>query len=190
MSTTYKYSTLQLPRNIRVLHLFPGTSDEPLDCEVLTIDLDDSHCPKFEALSYVWEDREPPFFITCRNEQIRITKNCHEALLHLRHAKKARTLWIDAICIDQSSPTERGQQVDLMGLIYGKANMTIAWIGPSTRQTSSTMFIMRLVAIVEILIFSLVRISYPLYNACREIICFLPRYLNGMLAALPYNLSR
>lgn len=62
----------------------------------------------------------------------RITYNCFFALVHLRHATKQRTLWIDAICIDQSKDeqdtNERNQQIQRMGGLYHKASHAISWL--------------------------------------------------------------
>ena len=37
--------------------------------------------------------------------------------------------FVDAICIDQSSVTERAAEVTLMGQIYEKADAVIVWLG-------------------------------------------------------------
>jgi hypothetical protein len=42
-----------------------------------------------------------------------------------------RTIWVDAICIDQSNPDERSQQVQLMGQIYRNAQRVLVWLGHS-----------------------------------------------------------
>jgi hypothetical protein len=38
-------------------------------------------------------------------------------------------LWIDAICIDQTSVLERNHQVAMMGRIYAEADDVFAWLG-------------------------------------------------------------
>lgn len=38
--------------------------------------------------------------------------------------------FIDAICIDQSNPDERNQQVSMMGSIFGQAETVLIWLGP------------------------------------------------------------
>ena len=43
---------------------------------------------------------------------------------------KARLLWADAICIDQSNLRERGEQVQLMRSIYQQAKEVLVWLGP------------------------------------------------------------
>ena len=39
-------------------------------------------------------------------------------------------LWVDQICIDQSSNKERNHQVAMMGDIYRRATETYMWLGP------------------------------------------------------------
>ncbi|KAH7153758.1 hypothetical protein DER46DRAFT_577590 [Fusarium sp. MPI-SDFR-AT-0072] len=43
-----------------------------------------------------------------------VTKNLHSALLHLRDPERERMLWVDALCINQDDPKERGEQVAKM----------------------------------------------------------------------------
>ncbi|RAR10684.1 HET-domain-containing protein [Stemphylium lycopersici] len=40
-----------------------------------------------------------------------------------------RTLWIDAICIDQANPEERNQQVQMMSRIYTRSANVCIWLG-------------------------------------------------------------
>lgn len=63
--------------------------------------------------------------------------NLVRALRHLRYADRPRTLWIDAICINQYDKTERGRHVARMGSIYALAPRVVAWLGPAT-PTSNT----------------------------------------------------
>ena len=62
---------------------------------------------------------------------IGITHNLAIALRHLRHAKKPRILWIDALCINQDDLPERSAEVLEMGSIYSNARQVIVWLGPS-----------------------------------------------------------
>ncbi len=42
------------------------------------------------------------------------------------------TLWVDTICIDQASNSERSHQIQLLAGIYNDATSVIAWLGPAT----------------------------------------------------------
>ena len=47
----------------------------------------------------------------------------------LRDENNFRFLWVDALCIDQSHNTERGQQVSQMGRVYSNAKDVLMWLG-------------------------------------------------------------
>lgn len=92
----------------------------------------DGNCT-YEALSYVWGSSANPVPLLVgpsRENTISVTQNLATALQHLRDANESRTLWVDAICIDQSNLAERSYQVTLMSDIYRAACQVIAWIGP------------------------------------------------------------
>jgi len=50
-------------------------------------------------------------------------------LQYLRQPSRTRKIWVDAICIDQSSTTERNHQVALMGEVYKLAKRVLIWLG-------------------------------------------------------------
>jgi len=47
-----------------------------------------------------------------------------------------RTLWVDAICINQNDVVERGHQVRLMRDIFSRAKRVVVWLG-SSRQVEN-----------------------------------------------------
>jgi hypothetical protein len=51
------------------------------------------------------------------------------ALRHLRERLGPFTIWIDAICIDQTNHEEKLNQVRLMGSIYSRASIVYVWMG-------------------------------------------------------------
>jgi hypothetical protein len=61
-----------------------------------------------------------------------VTMNLEAALRHLRLQDKPLTLWIDALCIDQSDEIEKSEQLEQMRQIYVQALSVIAWLGPTT----------------------------------------------------------
>jgi hypothetical protein len=106
----------------------------------------------FEALSYVWGVETDLHTITVRNEPsstssdsegeaevrgneaptstIAVRPNLLVALQYLRHLENIRTLWIDAICINQEDLRERSTEVSRMGSIYHNAKRVVIWLGP------------------------------------------------------------
>ncbi|TLD19131.1 hypothetical protein PspLS_09816 [Pyricularia sp. CBS 133598] len=115
---------------IRLLRLFPAAdADSPLQSALLHVDLASKPC--YEALSYAWGE---PVFVQEVNIKgagfIRITENLSLALRRLRLKTEARTLWVDAVCIDQADTAERGHQVTLMQAIFSSCERCLVWMGP------------------------------------------------------------
>lgn len=115
--------------SIRLLQLVPGLEDSPIVCKLL--DAKKTEAPSFEALSYTWRPPKHSCKIQIADSGgfLRITRNLHDALLALRHSQEMRTLWIDAICIDQANIEERGHQVAHMRDIYRRATRVLVWLG-------------------------------------------------------------
>jgi hypothetical protein len=101
--------------------------------------------PQYEALSHSWgkdaaihrvyiKDEDLPSKSSKRYLQIR--SNLESALRHLRYPDRSRTLWIDAICINQGDALERGAQVKRMQKIYQRASLVVLWIGPEQDSSS------------------------------------------------------
>jgi len=134
----YKHKPLSSARCIRVI-ILKGTSrglfkrslpDQPLDIELEEVPLDGN--PSYEALSYTWDGQSPDQPIRCHGRTLKITRNCEIALFRLRNSSKRR-LWVDSICIDQTSASEKSVQVPLMGDIYGKSRKVLLWLGNATK---------------------------------------------------------
>ncbi|CZS98851.1 uncharacterized protein RAG0_07413 [Rhynchosporium agropyri] len=127
----YPYKPLP-PFYIRILEVHPGSSNEPLKCNIRAQHIDsDQH---YEAFSYVWGDPTPAAQIRCIDEtdegDIGIGKGLSKALLAFRFLDKTRHIWVDALCINQRDVAERQSQVRLMGAVYTNAKHVLCWLGP------------------------------------------------------------
>jgi hypothetical protein len=117
------------PTHIRLLHLLPATDiNNPIESRLEAVALDKN--PVYEALSYCWGDSTQLQEIKCNNQGFQVTENLFSALQHLRNEHTERTLWIDAICINQKDLEERQSQVVLMKDIYTKSERVVIWLGP------------------------------------------------------------
>lgn len=114
-------------REIRLATIKPGTQLEPIRCSLSYVSLDDT--PKYEALSYVWGDPSIRISILLDEHPFRVTQNLGLALRFLRLPADDRTLWIDAICVNQDDLDERSAQVLLMKNIYRDAHQVVSWLG-------------------------------------------------------------
>ncbi|KAK3711180.1 hypothetical protein LTR37_009773 [Vermiconidia calcicola] len=74
---------------------------------------------------------------------INITDNLFRALKRLRGHLLSRTLWIDAICINQDDGSEKSSQVQMMGRIYKSATTVLVWLGEYSDPSSSDPWRMR-----------------------------------------------
>ncbi|KAK3319498.1 heterokaryon incompatibility protein-domain-containing protein [Cercophora scortea] len=108
----------------------------------------------YEALSYTWgseADKEtisvesssslsassmPSTDTALRTRRLDITRNLASALRHLRYPDRERTLWIDAISINQGDDSEREQQVWRMTDIYRSAYRVVIWLGAGGQNSS------------------------------------------------------
>jgi hypothetical protein len=126
----FKHQPLDLSKTqIRLFRLLPFTGDHLKG--IITIhDFDD--CPKYKALSYTWGPPSPNREILISNQAFNIRENLWQ-FLDSCHRKPSELfdywLWIDQICIDQSTVGERNHQVRLMAQIYRKASSVLVWLG-------------------------------------------------------------
>ncbi|KAK4460580.1 heterokaryon incompatibility protein-domain-containing protein [Cladorrhinum samala] len=124
--------------SIRLVTLLASPHREsPLRCIILRFPLP-SPTP-YTALSYCWGVQEPTSVLEIRPDvssvhggrSLHIGPNLNTALHHIRDPVMPRTLWIDAICINQADDEEKSQQIPLMTQIYSGAAQVLAWIGES-----------------------------------------------------------
>ena len=155
----YKYLSINGKDQIRLLHLLPGPASAEIRIQIETVTLSADQFPQYEALSYAWGSAETLSSIvvtvdyayesktrghslekivnSSSSRSISVTKNLAEALPYLRDATKPRTLWIDAICIDQSNGKEKGEQVSRMGEIFKSSSRVLVWLGPEMSASSA-----------------------------------------------------
>lgn len=132
-------------KEIRLATISAGVFDDPIHCkltrhELLSDDLG------FEALSYCWGDlKDTDTIFLCHDyfsgdapsardpesdEKIfNVTKTLARALRYLRHTDKERTIWIDALCINQGSIKERNYAVSFMADVYRHASSVTIFLG-------------------------------------------------------------
>ncbi|KAK3385636.1 heterokaryon incompatibility protein-domain-containing protein [Podospora didyma] len=163
------YSPLDPTKNeIRLLQVHKGEAGDDIKCTLSTISLhthydyefkkweDDcdqyaptaersqctTHHPPYEALSYQWgsrhESQSPPT-IAINSILTPVTPNLHSALQQMRHAQRDRTLWVDALCINQADAAEKDSQVQRMAAIYRLAERVLVWLGVASSDSGLAM---------------------------------------------------
>ncbi|KAF2993691.1 hypothetical protein E8E13_001942 [Curvularia kusanoi] len=138
---------------IRLIRLLPGNNEDPIQCEISPYTLKPGRVSgPFDALSYVWGDNQQPGTVHVHNTQqnttrpLLITKNLHAALAQLRDPEISKTLWIDAICINQADLQERASQVRMMAQIYSHAARVVVWLGQSAEDSEAVFNVLLLLA--------------------------------------------
>ncbi|KAF2825955.1 HET-domain-containing protein, partial [Ophiobolus disseminans] len=113
---------------IRVIKLQRGSDDDLLTCDLSVASLDEN--PSYEVLSYVWGDASNTEEIAVGGVSFHATRNLADFLRCLRLPYRERTIWADAICINQSNQEEKSHQIGLMTDIYRHAEEAHVWFGP------------------------------------------------------------
>ncbi|RAK93293.1 hypothetical protein BO79DRAFT_224792 [Aspergillus costaricaensis CBS 115574] len=128
----FQYSPLdQGPFSTRILRLLPSKDRAaPIACQLSNYSLLDDTAQEYDALSYVWgAQTNGQSNISINNQAFSVGKNLHSALLRLRGYEFERTLWVDAICIDQNNMGEKERQIQNMARIYEQARQVVVWLG-------------------------------------------------------------
>ncbi|KAL8787596.1 MAG: hypothetical protein Q9213_002158 [Squamulea squamosa] len=140
-STIAKYNYEPLPaHNIRLLVLFPGSFGDDIHISLFSAELGIYQQPSYEALSYAWGSNDLDHNITVDSgesqQALPITRNLYTALQYLRCSTTQRTLWVDAICINQENAEERNYQVSRMADIYKSTEKVVIWLGPDENDST------------------------------------------------------
>lgn len=124
VASVYVYSPLA-EDHFRVMEI---TSLEPT-ISVLLVDYPDDSPPDYYALSYAWGFEHNTEQILCNGKILRVSPHLHKGLRSVHATSASTRLWIDAICINQTSDKEKSTQVAKMHHIYCKAQGVYVWLG-------------------------------------------------------------
>ncbi|KAI0870537.1 HET-domain-containing protein [Hypoxylon argillaceum] len=103
--------------------------------------------PDYEAVSYRWGSSDLTEEILIDGCRFRVTKAAFNLLLARRSVWRDRTVWIDAICINQEDLQEKSEQVQLMRDIYHRASRVISYPGSDWRYRIAGSFVYQLWAL-------------------------------------------
>ncbi|KAF2761201.1 hypothetical protein EJ05DRAFT_491923 [Pseudovirgaria hyperparasitica] len=143
MMESFIYEPLDSEQHdFRLLTLLGG-DEKQIRCRIshYSLSSDSAISKPYEALSYAWGVTAFVECIEVNDKEFWITENLKTALDVLRHRDKGndRTLWIDAICVNQEDLKECNQQVPMMGEIFEKAEQVIFWLGKATKHARTLM---------------------------------------------------
>ncbi|KAK5027295.1 hypothetical protein LTS07_006896 [Exophiala sideris] len=148
-SSTLSSEEKETNKRYRYLKLEPGVGDAPVTCTITHESFSVSQhlaekglsCPEYWALSYTWGSPSPQRWIEVDGQILDIRDNLWRFLRRVRHQTSSRTLWVDAVCINQDDPVEKTGQVAIMGSIFRCADDVLAWIG---EEADDSAFVMNL----------------------------------------------
>ena len=146
--------------SIRLVTLVPGTPSSPIRCQLNVVDLDDR--PSYEALSYAWGASNEQRTVEVNGaSHIHVTDDLFHALRALRRRiGRKRTLWVDALCINQADYAEKSKQVPLMSKIYSAAQCVDIWFGdPGTSWPFNLAPLLRPLSLLKLAMFPSDRIN-------------------------------
>jgi hypothetical protein len=133
-SGNYPYKPLALDA-FRVIE--PETIDSEIRCSL--VDYPDNGYPDYFALSYSWGNEPNLESIVCDDHIFKLTSHLKYALQMIFKNQACPRLWVDAICIDQSSKSEKESQVAKMHHIYQRAKGVFVWLGKSEEGSDNVM---------------------------------------------------
>ncbi|KAH8897604.1 HET-domain-containing protein, partial [Thozetella sp. PMI_491] len=140
---SYRYYPLNEEESqFRLVTILPGNWADEVQCTLKTWSWEGR--PSYEALSYVWGNASDRRRIWLDNTPFYATANLEHALRFIRQPYP-RTLWIDAICVNQEDLDERSSQVQLMRRTYREASNVVFWIGNEGAESRLAFHLLHLV---------------------------------------------
>lgn len=138
-----KYDELDpLKSEIRLLVLSAATDpDSRIECALQTVSLDEK--PAYEAVSYACGNQVARESIRLNDRDVDFPCSACAVLQALRYTDKPRTIWIDAICINQQDLEERASQVKMMGQVYRTASTVRVWLGADSEDDKDAISILQ-----------------------------------------------
>lgn len=112
---------------IRLLEVASGRYDDDMVVSLREVRLSDK--PVCPVASYVWGHGLSTRPCIVDGIPMIVTSNLFDFLLYLRDYTTNRTIWVDALCINQEDLAERAAQVRLMKVIYEGAVRIYGWLG-------------------------------------------------------------
>ncbi|PMD31719.1 heterokaryon incompatibility, partial [Hyaloscypha variabilis F] len=113
---------------IRLFELLPGDGQNQVEGRFVRHSLKDTSTV-YEALSYSWSDASVTSPIKIDDDfELHVPARLEVTLQDLQSPSTSRLIWIDAICIDQSSTSEKVHRIGMMREIYALAEKVIVWL--------------------------------------------------------------
>lgn len=137
----YQYTPLSSESSLRLIRL-KGTSGlqrltEAVEIELFEVSLQDA--PAFEAVSYAWDHADEGATLMCNGRQLHVSAIVLEIIRTLDRISSIGVFWIDAVCIDQSSTSDKNAQVPRMRIMFSEALRVWIWLGKGSYESRFAM---------------------------------------------------
>lgn len=123
-------------KDFRLLEVHPGSDNDPLTTTLRPASFASKQAPSYETISYCWGDPLDRVDLQINHGEYRRPRTAVEAIRRVRLLKRKRTIWIDAICINQIDAIEKVQQVLLMKEIYARSKGNLIYLGEEDETTA------------------------------------------------------
>lgn len=124
-------------KQFRLLVVLPSSGKQRVKCHLRLASLTSQPPPQYETISYSWGSASVRKKIEIDDVRLSVPASSAMALARMRLPDRKRTLWIDAICINQLDLDERTQQVLLMKDVYRKSSGNLVYLGEKDDTTDS-----------------------------------------------------
>lgn len=118
------------------IHQSRSQANSTLRVTLVRSSLEDVADVEYETISYAWGDPTLSAKIVVNSMTLLFPKETQKALLRLRLRDKPRTVWIDAVCINQMDKAERSRQVAIMSQIYRKGIRNVVYLGDDNEHSA------------------------------------------------------
>jgi hypothetical protein len=133
-TNSYRYTSLDGDRKIRLLKVLRRELFKPLECEVIEVILDNAK--SFEALSHIHKPETASSSIWIRDSNgvtaLKVPLAIHQFLQFWHTFTGEKLFWIDVVCVNQEDDDEANKQAAMMREIYRHASRVIVWLGPQS----------------------------------------------------------
>ena len=125
-------------QEIRLVVVQESKDDDMIHCTLKTRQVKSVIGAPYETISYVCGDPNNRKPVMMNKQPLEIPANAERALrrLLLRSPDSKRTVWIDALCINQTDVEEKSIQVGLMYYIYSGGVRNHIWLGEGDETTT------------------------------------------------------
>ena len=109
-----------------------SNTEPSIACQLCVVPLNTTL--SYAAVSYMWGSSADTTGILLNGKPFMVRQSLLKLLKELAIRHYTGFFWVDALCIDQSSISERNHQVALMGKIYSRASEVLVWLHPKSEK--------------------------------------------------------